>query len=139
MKRLVRRSKLVLGVLFVASTCGCLANIRGQVNSNSVMTSLREQDSTVDPRKKNQAMIVHIDPETGEIITPPTGVLPGQIARPPAAQPRLPELPETLSPVPGGGVMIQLDDRFHSPLTATIDGQGNVRLKHEPSASGSND
>ncbi|MGH7926924.1 MAG: hypothetical protein ACREQV_03930, partial [Candidatus Binatia bacterium] len=67
------------------------------------------------------------------------GALPGQITQPPTAKPPLPELRQTLSPVPGGGVMIDLDDRFHTPLTATIDAGGKVRFEHKPTAPGSGD
>jgi hypothetical protein len=35
--------------------------------------------------------------------------------------------------------MIQLDERFHTPLTATIDADGKVRFEHKPAVSGTND
>jgi hypothetical protein len=56
--------------------------------------------------------------------------LPGQVAQPEAAK-LASELKESQSPIPGGGVMIELDDRFRSPLTATIDADGKLRFEHK--------
>jgi hypothetical protein len=56
------------------------------------------------------------------------------MAKEPAAEPH-----ETLSPVPGGGVMIHLGERYFAPLTATIDADGKVRLEHVPSLPDSRD
>jgi len=90
---------------------------------------------------EDSAMVVHIDPKTGEIITPPASALSGQGPRQPVDASKKPpaELRETLSPVPGGGVMIPLDGRFDTPLSATIDTDGKVRFEHKQSMSGSND
>jgi hypothetical protein len=41
--------------------------------------------------------------------------------------------------VPGGGVMIDLGERSFTPLTATIDADGKVRLEHVPSQPDSRD
>ena len=79
--------------------------------------------------------VMPIDPKTGEIITPPAGVLPDPDAQPAVAKKPLAELRETLSPVPGGGVMINLDERFHTPLSATIDIDGKVKFQHKQTSS----
>jgi hypothetical protein len=136
------RSKLGLGVLMATLTNGCVAHTIGQITSEPQMShSQSTLGQPTEPPEKTPAIIVHIDPQTGRIITPPTTPLPGQVPQSPldtAKQP-LPQLQQTLSPVPGGGVMIQLDERFHTPLTATIDADGKVRFEHKPAVSGTND
>ena len=136
------RSKLGLGVLMATLTNGCVAHTIGQITSEPQMShSQSTLGQHTEPPEKTPAIIVHIDPQTGRIITPPTTPLPGQVPQSPldtAKQP-LPQLQQTLSPVPGGGVMIQLDERFHTPLTATVDADGKVRFEHKPAVSGTND
>jgi len=136
------RSKLGLGVLMATLTNGCVAHTIGQITSEPQMSHPQSTlGQTTEPPEKTPAIIVHIDPQTGRIITPPTTPLPGQVPQSPldtVKQP-LPQLQQTLSPVPGGGVMIQLDERFHTPLTATIDADGKVRFEHKPAVSGTND
>lgn len=85
---------------------------------------------------EDSAMVVHIDPKTGEIITPPASALSGQGPRQPVDASKKPpaELRETLSPVPGGGVMIDLQGRFRSPLVATQGADGKVSVEHTPVA-----
>jgi hypothetical protein len=34
------------------------------------------------------------------------------------------------APAPGGGVKVDLQGRFQSPLIATVDGNGKVRTQH---------
>jgi hypothetical protein len=79
-------------------------------------------------------MVVHIDPKTGKIVVPPAAAAPGELPLPPVDAAKKPpeELREMLSPVPGGGVIIELDDRFQTPLSATIDAGGKVRFEHKP-------
>jgi hypothetical protein len=79
------------------------------------------------------AIRIYIDPQTGEITTPPRSPAPMQPPKqsPDAVKESAPELYETLSPIPGGGVMIDLKDQFQSPLTATLDGNGEVSIKHQ--------
>lgn len=65
-------------------------------------------------------MKVYIDPETGEFLEqPPKGAEP--MVTPSVA---LPEPEEVASPVPGGGVMVDVKGRFQTPMTVTIDPQG---------------
>lgn len=88
---------------------------------------------------KEPAMVVHIDPATGKVIPPSGGSLPDSMSRSSSEAARVPpqkRLVETPNLGPGGGVVIQLDERFQTPLTATIDSDGKVRFKHDPSASG---
>jgi len=136
------RSKLGLGVLMATFTNGCVAHTIGQVTSEPQMSHPQSTlGQHTEPPEKTPAIIVHIDPQTGRIIPPPPAPWPGHVPQSPldtAKQP-LPQLQQTLSPVPGGGVMIQLDERFHTPLTAAIDADGKVRFEHKPAVSGTND
>jgi hypothetical protein len=76
-------------------------------------------------------MVVYIDPVTGAILREPA---PGSTALPLSQ-----EVSEALSTssaglvqvqLPGGGVMIDLQGRFQSPMIATIDANGAVSTQH---------
>jgi hypothetical protein len=45
-------------------------------------------------------------------------------------------LQEEPSPVPGGGMMIDLKGRHHSPIKATIDSDGRTTVDHRSDAPG---
>ena len=76
-------------------------------------------------------MIIYIDPQAGVILHEPApGTVPLQV---------IPGLHNALStshqdlvetPAAGGGVKVDLQGRFQSPLTATIDANGNLRIQH---------
>lgn len=68
-------------------------------------------------------MKVHVDPVTGELLPEPATAARGAGA--PA--PDLPPLATQDSPVPGGGQMVVLDDRFMLEMTATVAPGGEVR------------
>lgn len=93
------------------------------------------------PAQSDPGMIVHIDPATGRIISPPKETLPGPVLQAPVEGAKKPaaELRQLPSPVPGGGVMIELDERFQTPLTATVGADGKVKLEHKRTAPGSED
>jgi hypothetical protein len=136
------RIKLAVGVLIATFINGCVLHTTNEINSEAQLIHPQSATSQgTEPPTNASAIIVHIDPQTGRIIVPPSTPPPGQVQQPPleAAKPPLPPLQEKLSPVPGGGVMIELDDRFRTPLTATIGADGKVRFEHKPSASGAND
>jgi hypothetical protein len=80
-----------------------------------------------------QGMKVYIDPRTGAILREPApGTVPLQVS--PADQNALSTshegLVEVPSSVPGAGVGLNLQGRFQSPLFATIDANGKVRVQH---------
>jgi hypothetical protein len=138
MKTTSLQIKFGLAALTVAFITGCFGHVSERANSDSRASKLEsETGQTAEPTEKSPGIIVHIDPKTGEFITPPAGVLPGPDAHPPvdATKKPLAELRETLSPVPGGGVMIDLDERFHTPLSVTIDTDGKVRFQHKQTGS----
>ena len=78
-------------------------------------------------------MMIHIDPKTGAFLKEPA----------PGSVPLLltPELQNALSTshqgliavpsrVPGGGVKLDLQGRFRSPMVGTVDADGNVKIQH---------
>ena len=78
-------------------------------------------------------MRVHIDPKTGAILREPApGTVPLQLT--PQEQNALSTshqgLVEVPSSLPGGGVKVDLQGRFQSPLIGTIDANGKVRMQH---------
>ena len=78
-------------------------------------------------------MMIYIDPQTGAIRPDPApGTAPLQLT------PQLRDafstshqgLVEVPSSVPGGGVKLDLQGRFQSPLVVTIDADGKVKMQH---------
>jgi hypothetical protein len=138
MKTTSLQIKFGLAALTVTFIAGCFGQFGERASSDSLASNLEsETGQTTEPTEKAPGIIVHIDPKTGEIIIPPARALPGSVAQPPvdAAKKPLAEPRETPSPVPGGGVMIDLDERFQTPLSATIDTDGKVRFQHKQTGS----
>jgi hypothetical protein len=78
-------------------------------------------------------MIVYIDPVTGALLSGPApGAVSLQIS--PQEQNALRTSDQGLvaqaNPIPGGGVKLDLQGRFQSPLLMTIDANGNVVMHH---------
>ena len=124
------QNTFVLAVLFAPLLSGCLGWIGRPVDSESQLLKSETIHAT-EPSANGQATIVHIDPQTGQIMVPPMAAPTGQTQQPQINTLAMPPLGETVSPVPGGGVMIHLDERFLTPLMATIDGDGKVRIGHD--------
>jgi hypothetical protein len=88
-------------------------------------------------------MIIHIDPQTGELRkTPAPGTVPLQLSphERNAFSGSHQGLVEAPSSVPGGGVKLDLQGRFQSPLVVTVDPDGKLKMQHlgEPAESGDN-
>ena len=84
------------------------------------------------------SMTIYQDPTTGQFVPPPDSP-PGGRAVPlstPSAGSSTSHtgLVERPSVVPGGGVVIDLQSRFRSPLTATVDADGKVTIHHQSSS-----
>ena len=78
-------------------------------------------------------MAVHIDPQTGRFLKEPVpGTVPLQLTPQVqnASSTSHEGLVEAPSAVPGGGIKLDLQGRFQSPLIATIDANGKVRMQH---------
>ena len=84
---------------------------------------------------------VYVDPVTGEFSAPPPrAARPDEALAPQAAYSTSHEgLVETPSPVPGGGVMVDLQGRFRNPMTAMLDADGRTKLQHTPCLEASGD
>lgn len=79
--------------------------------------------------ERSAGMRVYIDPVTGEFAEPPAGAAHAPSAASSTSDAGLVEIP---SPVPGGGVMVDLQGRFRRPLVATIDADGKMTIRHLP-------
>ncbi len=79
-----------------------------------------------------------VDPQTGELTRPPVGRRPDGVPAPRAELSTSGEgLVEVPVPAPSPGVMVHLQGRFRSDLTATVGPDGKVRVRHEtPCADG---
>lgn len=77
-------------------------------------------------------MRIHIDPQTGQLTREAPAAVPPQLSprEENAFSTSHQGLVETLSPVPGGGVIVDLQGRFQSPLSATVDPTGKVTIQH---------
>jgi len=127
-----------VGLLFLAvASSGCVGIVRDSTDSQPMVGLNGEIGSAIEPGYRSPDIVVHIDPQTGQIITPPAGTQAPQSLE--TVKPPLPELYQELSPVPGGGVMIRLDERFQIPITGTIDANGNLSLNHESSIAVTNE
>src|SRR5262245_22126949 len=60
------------------------------------------------------------DPDTGEFIEPPPGAASAEGPPPSSFSTSGDGLAETASPVPGGGVTVEVGDRFMNAMTATV-------------------
>jgi hypothetical protein len=140
MQALIFRSKAALGTLLVILASGCGAHIPAKVNPEPNLTRPEAVEPIpagtrgTDSGEKAPGIIVYIDPKSGEFTTRPSDAWPVQRPQQSLEKAREPasEFHEMLSPVPGGGVMIHLGERFFAPLTATIDAEGNLKLEHLP-------
>jgi hypothetical protein len=81
------------------------------------------------------AQRVTIDPETGEFVSPPEHqtLAADESIQPSAFSIRAEMMEEEPSPVPEGGVMIDLKGRFKSPVRATIEANGKTTIEHPAS------
>ena len=118
-------------LLLATFLSGCIGWIGRPVDAESQTRNLRIETIQAPEPSADGATIVHIDPQTGQIMVPPMAASTGQSQQPQINTLAMPPLQETVSPVPGGGVMIHLDERFLTPLMATIDGDGKVRIGHD--------
>ncbi len=100
----------------------------GQVHAGSDQTTAQPSAA---PSQSDSGLKVYIDPQTGQIRSEPA---PGtEVLQIPAQQ----QSPFSTSheglvevPAPGGGVKIDLQGRFQTPLIATTDADGRVKMMH---------
>ena len=114
-----------------ASSIGCPEIVQvGPTPADTATPQTGDPQGTADQQGAS-GFRAYVDPETGELIEPPDDA---PVEEPPAAAFSTSHegLVETPSPVPGGGVMVDLKGRFRSPLTATVGADGKVRMQHGP-------
>jgi hypothetical protein len=142
MSTLAFRSALAFS-LFCAG--GIQPTLTAEWRPTGAETTQAPSSTTLVPEHDEQAagavegaagMRIYLDPETGEPRDPPTEAM-DQVSLPPddALSTSSEGLVETPSPVPGGGVKLDLQGRFRSPLIATQDAEGKVTIQHLPSGS----
>ena len=96
----------------------------GQTKSSATIAQQQTRTGT--------AQRATIDPETGEFVSPPEQETPAasESIQPSAFSISAETMEEAPSPVPGGGVMIDLKGRFQSPVSASIQGNGETTIEH---------
>ena len=108
-------------------------------SSNTTTTAAEKQGEKIaHPQEGTAGMRVYVDPNTGEITQPPAGAPAAETfeSPEPAFSTSSEGLVETPSPVSGGGVMLNLQGRFRSPLVATQGADGKISIEHMPVAPG---
>src|SRR5262245_17498189 len=81
----------------------------------------RPSDAEEQQAPVRSGMQAHVDPATGRFVPEPVG-------RPQEPSPQPARLPVTEVQAPGGGTMVELDERFMSRMVATVGPDGRVHL-----------
>ncbi len=117
MKQIPFPIKLGPTVFLMILATGCF-RYAGEAAHSDAGRSAADAGGRSRTAQSDPGMIVHIDPATGRIISPPKEALPGPVLQAPVEGAKKPaELRQLPSPVPGGGVMIELDERFQKRTT----------------------
>lgn len=107
--------------------------IEGAVNSTTGPAIGRDlNEISISRPNADGVQKAYVDPESGERVGPPEHDVPANAE--PIEASALSESPEDLeekpSPVNGGGMMIDLKNRFRSPISATIENNGKIKMGH---------
>ena len=119
--------------VMVVLTPGC-APVPSSMPLAEAKSSALSPDGSTRPvaPSSQQGMTVHIDPATGEFIAEPVPDEALEIN--PEMQNAMSTssegLSEEKSPIPGGGVGVNLQGRFQSPLIAHQDPNGSIKIRH---------
>jgi hypothetical protein len=140
--------KIALAALLATVVCGCAHKLvpssAGPADADSQSATAATSDAQTrshtaeNPAPQAPGLVVHIDPLTGEVLPKPAVPAQAQIPEPQQLQSApvaAPQTVEVASPVPGGGVKVNLNRQFHQPLFATIDADGKIKLEHRPAHS----
>jgi hypothetical protein len=94
------------------------------------------------PLETAPGMKVYVDPQTGAFLKePPQGAAPPELSpvERNAFSTSHQGLVEEQNPAPGGGVRLNLQGRFQSPLTVTVGPDGKVTMEHRSLDAPAND
>jgi len=100
----------------------------------SAATANEHAEKTPGTPEGAAAMRIYRDPQTGEVGAPPAGAPSAEELESlgDAFSTSSQGLVETPSPVQGGGVKVDLQGRFRSPLVATQGADGKCSIQHRP-------
>ncbi|WP_372682441.1 hypothetical protein [Desulfosarcina sp.] len=128
----MKRFALFMLVLAFCTHCsiGCSPSTIEEVGQTKASATAAQQQT-----RTGIALRATIDPQTGEFISPAEQETPtaGNSIQPSAFSISAETMEETSSPVPGGGVMIDLKGRFQSPVSATVERNGKTTVEHPDS------
>jgi hypothetical protein len=124
-----------MGLLAVAC---CVMTARAAFPGDAEQTASGQTQATSSPAPGAKAataagMTIHVDPQTGALLKEPApGTVPLHLTPPLANSLSTSDqgLVEVPSSVPGGGVRMDLQGRFRSPLLATTDAHGKLKILH---------
>lgn len=139
---------MLITLALTAGLVGSRGSHHGEPTSAAVVASPAEEEdataladpaSTMPSAPGSAGRRVYIDPATGRPGSVPPTIPPGRS--------RLPEVANALStsseglhevpvPIPGGGVMVDLQGRFRSLVTATVRADGTVGVRCGPGLEG---
>jgi hypothetical protein len=139
-RRKLLASTLALGAFFAVGWQPVLATDLLQTSCEktrapaSANTAEGQNEKAANASKGTAAMRVYIDPKTGEVVEPPAGAPAAELPKSQAnaLSTSVDRLEETPSPMPGGGVLLDLKGRFQSPLVATPGADGKITIQHMP-------
>lgn len=117
-----------------ARLAGLLTTLIGASSLIAAAGTCRAEDKATSAKvPQSGGMTIYIDPKTGQTTkTPADGTVPlalsqQELERMSTSHQGLVEVPGT---APGGGIKVDLQGRFQSPLVATVGPDGKVRMHH---------
>ena len=130
----IKRLALIMVLLAFCTQCteGVSPTIADGVKQNDISSTFVKKIKSLDKQGESEAQKAYIDPETGQFVSPPEHDV--SAANKPieasALSSSTEKMEEKSSPVPGGGMMIDLKGRFQSPITATIEFDSKTKIEH---------
>jgi len=126
---------LAVGTVALASPPAPAGELGGAAPGDQAAAPARPMagpESAPAPAAPGAGMTIHLDPQTGALAKPRPGLhlLPLSPAEANALSTSHVGLVEAASPVPGGGVIVDLLGRFRSPLVGTVGADGAVTIRH---------
>jgi hypothetical protein len=114
----------------IAACAGALSSVAAL--EPSAITAVAEGTSCMAAVPTMSAMKAYIDPATGEFAASPVGAPDPELPMSLHHHTRMSTEALVEQPAPGGGIKVDLDDRFFSFSTATKDRNGKLAVSHAP-------